>query len=232
VCVFAGGFDLPAVQAVAADEFIDVFEVVDLLDRLVDKSLVVVDVSSAATRFRLLETIRDYGWERLGEAAEGATFARRHAEYFADFSSRAGTGLRGRDEARWSDVIEVEMENLRLALTWAIASEDADLALRIVGGLAVSGYRVGVPFGNAALAAGALDGAMGHPLRALALASAAWATFRLGEYEPRCKRHETNRRATVSYARSVKPCRFSPRCSPCGPDSSNAPRPWPKSASR
>jgi predicted ATPase/class 3 adenylate cyclase len=183
LCVFAGGFDLPAVQAVAADEFIDVFEVVDLLDRLVDKSLVVVDVLSAATRFRLLETIRDYGWERLGEAAEGATFARRHAEYFADFSTRAGTGLRGRDEARWSDVIEVEMENLRLALTWAIASEDADLALRIVGGLAVSGYRVGVPFGNAALAAGALDGAMGHPLRALALASAAWATFRLGEYE-------------------------------------------------
>jgi predicted ATPase/class 3 adenylate cyclase len=181
--VFAGGFDLVAVGATATDDSIPVVDAVDLLDRLVDKSLVVVDLSSVATRYRLLETIRDYGWERLEEAAEAEAFARRHAEYFAAFSSGAGAGLRGPEEAHWSDLIEAEMENLRLALTWAITNEDADLALRIVGGLAVSGYRVGVPFGSMALDAAALGDAANHPGLALALASAAWTTFRLGEYD-------------------------------------------------
>ena len=181
--VFAGGFDLAAVAATVTDESIPVIDAVDLLDRLVDKSLLVVDVSSDTTRYRLLETIRDYGWERLEAAEETTTFARHHADYFATFSTGAGAGLRGPDEARWSDLIEAEMENLRLALTWAIANEEADLALRIVGGLAVSGYRVGVPFGSVALDAAALDGAADHPALALALASAAWTTFRLGEYE-------------------------------------------------
>ena len=146
--MFAGGFDLAVVEAVVADGSISAFDAVDLLDRLVDKSLVAVDVSTGATRYRLLETIRDYGWERLTEAEEAATFTRRHAECFAAFSERAGAGLRGPDERHWSDLIETEMENLRLALASAIETEQADLALRIVAGLAISGSRLGVPFGT------------------------------------------------------------------------------------
>ena len=79
--------------------------------------------------------------------------------------------------------MEVELENLRLALTWATETEEADLALRLVGGLAVSGYRAGCPFGDMAMSAAELDGARDHGLRPLALASAAWSAFHRGEFE-------------------------------------------------
>jgi predicted ATPase/class 3 adenylate cyclase len=178
--VFAGGFNLAAVEAVAADVPIEMMDAVDLVDRLVDKSLVTVDLSSGATRYRMLDTIRDYGRERLAEAGETATFARRHAEYFAAFAERAGAGLRGPEEGYWSHLVGVEMENLRLALRWAIDCDEAELALRLVGGLAVSGYPAGCPFGATALDAAALGGAHGHPLRALALSSAAWTALHRG----------------------------------------------------
>jgi predicted ATPase/class 3 adenylate cyclase len=181
--VFGGGFDLAGVQAVCADATLDEMDVVDLLDRLVVKSLVALDLSVGATRYRLLESIRDYAWERLGNASEAAEFARRHAEYFAAFSERAGAELRGPDEGAWSRRVDAEMENLRLALAWAIEAHDADLALRVVGGLAVSGYRVGCPFGDAALDAAALEGAQGHRLRSLALASAAWTVMHRADLE-------------------------------------------------
>lgn len=181
--VFTGGFDLGAVIAVVTDADIQTFEVLDLLDQLVNKSLVAVDVSNTATRYRLLETIADYSWERLDEASEAEAFTLRHARYFAEFSERAGVALCGPDEARWSDRVEIEMENLRRALNWAIEGSNADLALRIVGGLAVTGYRVGAPFGPLAVDAAALPGADGHPARSLALASAAWTALHLAQYD-------------------------------------------------
>ena len=181
--VFTGGFDLAAATAVVADANVHTFEVLDLLDQLVNKSLVAVDVSNETTRFRLLETIADYSWERLDDAGEAHEFAFAHARYFAAFSERAGHELCGRDEAQWSDRVEAEMENLRRALNWAIEDGNADLALRIVGGLAVTGYRVGAPFGSLAHDAADLPGAAGHPARPMALASAAWTALHLAEYE-------------------------------------------------
>ncbi len=96
--VFAGGFDLAAVEAVVTDEVVDELDVVGLIDRLVDKSLLGAEARGGATRYGALETIRDYGAERLDEADETTTFARRHAEYFAVLSEQAGQGLRGPDE--------------------------------------------------------------------------------------------------------------------------------------
>ncbi len=181
--VFTGGFDLTAATAVLADANVPSAEVLDLLDQLVNKSLVAVDVSNERTRYRLLETIADYSWERLEEAGEAHEFALAHACYFAGFSEWAGHELCGRDEARWSDRVELEMENLRRALNWAMEDGNADLALRIVGGLAVTGYRVGAPFGLLAAEAADLPGAVGHPARPMALASAAWTALHLAEYE-------------------------------------------------
>jgi predicted ATPase len=174
--VFGGGFDPP-------DATLDAMDLVDLLDHLVDKSLVALDLSGGPTRYRLLETIRDYAWERLGDADEKAEFAGRHATYFAALSVRAGTGLCGPDERAWCERVDTELENLRLALAWAIETEDADLALHVVAGLGVSGYRVSCPFGDTALEAAALQGAQGHPLRPIALSSAAWTAYQRGEID-------------------------------------------------
>jgi len=171
------------VEAITPDTTLEATEVVDILDRLVDKSLVWLDFSSRATRYRLLESIRDYAFERLEESDETSALAARHARYFAAFSEQAGRGLRGPDEGAWCVRVENELENLRLALTWAIEAEEADLALRLVAGLAVSGYRVGCPFGDVAMSAAELEAARDHRLRPLALASAAWSAFHRGELD-------------------------------------------------
>lgn len=181
--IFSGGFDLAAVNAVVTDDAIESLFVLDLLDQLVNKSLVNVDASNLTTRYRLLETIADYSWEKLEAAGETETVAHRHATYFARFSERAGVGLCGVEEAKWSDLVDAESENLRRALVWAIETEHADLALRIVAGLAVTGYRVGAPFGSLALDAAALPGAVDHPARPVALYSAAWTALHRAEYE-------------------------------------------------
>jgi predicted ATPase len=174
--VFAGGFDLASVEAVAADAQVDAAALVDLIDRLVDKSLVTVTLSAGTARYGLLETIRDYARERLDRAGEAGHVAGRHGEYFAELSERADVGLRGPDEIHWTAVVEIDLGNLRWALTWAIAHHQADLALRLIGGLA-HGSRVGMPFGRTALQAAALPAAQGHLLQPLALASAAWSAW-------------------------------------------------------
>ena len=180
--VFGGGCDLAAVEAIVTGPSLVPIDVAGLIDRLVDKSLVALDLSGS-TRYRLLESIRDYAFERLGEAGEVAALARLHAEYFSGFAERAGTGLEGPDEGEWATRVQSEMENLRLALAWAIETDEAELALRIVAGLALSGCGVGCPFGDTALEAAELDGAKGHRLRPLALSSTAWSALRCGEYE-------------------------------------------------
>ncbi len=181
--VFSGGFDLAAVQAVAAGDGIDDFEIVDVLDQLVNKSLVSVDTNDVTSRYRLLESIADYSWERLREAEETGAVAARHATHFAAFSAQAGAGLCGAEEADWSDRVDIEIENLRRALLWSIGAGLADPALRIVGGLAMTGYRVGTPFGWLALDAAEMPGGEHHPARPLALASAAWTALHLAQYD-------------------------------------------------
>ena len=74
--VFSGGFDLRGVEAVCADDAIDVDDVFDLLDSLVDKSMITVDRSGDTARYRLLETLRQYGEERLGDRARNRHAAR------------------------------------------------------------------------------------------------------------------------------------------------------------
>ncbi len=79
LAVFHGSFGLPAAEAIVADEDLDPFDVVDLVVRLVEKSLVVADPGPAGTRYRLLETIRDYAWERLEDVDEVDQVAEAHA---------------------------------------------------------------------------------------------------------------------------------------------------------
>jgi predicted ATPase/class 3 adenylate cyclase len=132
VAVFAGGFDLDGAEALCDD--IDA-DALDTLTRLADKSLVIADSVGASTRYRILETIRDYAMERLRNDQDVDAVRRRHAEYVARWSERAGAGLRGPAEREWVDAVDRELENLRTAVLWAVDAGDADLCVRLVAPL-------------------------------------------------------------------------------------------------
>ena len=89
LAVFAGGFTLEAASAVASDETIDEFAVIDLLSQLVARSLVIADTNDAGARYRLLETTRAYALEKLAEAEEIDAIKRRHAQHFRERFERA-----------------------------------------------------------------------------------------------------------------------------------------------
>jgi predicted ATPase/DNA-binding SARP family transcriptional activator len=169
VAVFRGGWTLAAAEAVCGEP--DGEDVLDVLSRLVDRSLVVAE----AGRFRMLETIRAYAEERIDEVGERSAQARRHAAFFADFAARAEAKLRGPDQRAWLDRLRVEEANLRQALDWA-RGEDSDLALRLAGSLGwywYVGRQVdGRAYVSAALdaSAGGSDAARARALQALSLA--------------------------------------------------------------
>ena len=162
--VFAGGFTLDAAESVAAGERIETFDVLDGLGQLVDKSLVVADATPVGTRYRLLETIRQYALGRLDDAGETDTTRRRHATWCAGFVAQASVGMQGRDEAAWLARLNRDIDNVRAALTWATGADDADLSLSLIGNFGMwtltsrpLGYVLG-PWAAAALATtGAAD---------------------------------------------------------------------------
>src|SRR5579884_2960282 len=82
LAVFVGGFDLDAAQAVAGDGELHRFQVLDQLSLLLDKSLVVADDRERRTRYRLLETVRQYAAEKLGESGEADAVRARHRDYY------------------------------------------------------------------------------------------------------------------------------------------------------
>jgi predicted ATPase/class 3 adenylate cyclase len=140
--VFAGGFDLSAADSVCSGEGVDSLDMVEYLGRLVDKSLLVADEVEGTTRYRMLETVRDYALERLDARAKVTDVRRLHAEHYAGFASQAGAGLRGRDERVWIERTERELENLRVAVLWSVESGNSDVACEIVGTLALEMNRL------------------------------------------------------------------------------------------
>jgi predicted ATPase/class 3 adenylate cyclase len=133
--VFSGGWSLRAAQAVTADEDLDEYDVFDLLQQLVNKSLVVVsNPGDARARYRMLESIRQYGRDRLFESGDGERMRDRHARYFVSFAEEAGPHLIRSTMLEWTDRIELELDNLRAVLAWT--TEDwPELALRITANL-------------------------------------------------------------------------------------------------
>ena len=127
--VFAGGWTLDAATAVCGDGIGDAPDVLDALARLVDRSLVVVDRGSP-TRYRLLETIRQYARDRLVESGEAEALGRRHLDHFLALAERAGPALWGPGMAEWIRRLEVDEDNLRTAIDWAL-EVDAERAARL-----------------------------------------------------------------------------------------------------
>jgi predicted ATPase/DNA-binding SARP family transcriptional activator len=160
--VFAGGFDLDAAHGVCGAAGAAAADTLDLLTVLVDHSMVVPVDGSAASRYRLLETLRAYGRERLREAGDEIGTARRHARYFVDLVERAAAGVQGPDERAWVERLLPDHDNLRAVFARARDDGDADLVLRLVSSLPeVVHIRVG--YESAVWAEQSLDLAAGHP---------------------------------------------------------------------
>jgi predicted ATPase/DNA-binding CsgD family transcriptional regulator len=103
----------------------------DVLASLIEKSLVVAEDRDGETRYRFLETIREYAAERLHEAGEEAAVARRHRDWYVDVAERAALHLRGPEQATWRARLEIEHDNLRAALGRTIERDEAEPGLRI-----------------------------------------------------------------------------------------------------
>lgn len=134
LAVFLGGFTFEAAEEVCSGELLPEYEILDLLTRLVDHSLVIADEDDQI-RYRVLETVRQYGLNKLVEAAESDEARVRHAEYFAAMADTVEASLLGDDYRRAVKQVNTELDNFRAAMTWALEHGKAELALQTAAGL-------------------------------------------------------------------------------------------------
>jgi non-specific serine/threonine protein kinase len=135
LAVFAGGFDLDSVEVVGGQDPIQRIDVLDLLARLVDKSLVQADPSNGVARYRLLEPVRQYAREQLTTSGEGTAAEASHAAYFVNLAETAEPKLMSVDRGTWVARLETEHQNLRSALSWLLSAGEAETALRLATAL-------------------------------------------------------------------------------------------------
>ncbi len=119
--VFAGGWTLEAAEFVGCGGGIEACEVLDLLEQLVNKSLVTVEAGEE-TRYGMLDTIRQYSQEKLVEGGKAEEVRNQHLEYYVDLAEREGEKVRGPDQAVILTCLEAELDNIRLALAWSLES--------------------------------------------------------------------------------------------------------------
>jgi non-specific serine/threonine protein kinase len=133
--VFQGGCSLEAAEAVCAGEGLGDYAILDLLSQLVDKSLVTARSSGECARYRLLESVRQFGIDRLKAAGEWDAARSAHLRYFLAQAERAERALDGPGEQAWLDWLELEHDNLRAALSWSLSGGQEALGLRLAGTL-------------------------------------------------------------------------------------------------
>jgi predicted ATPase/class 3 adenylate cyclase/DNA-binding CsgD family transcriptional regulator len=159
LAVFQGSFDVAAAERIAAAGEVDEVAVLDLLGRLVDKSLVQVEEApDGEVRYRLLDTIRHFGRDRLADEAEVEATQARHLAWVRDLSEKAEPTLEGGDLATLIR-LDDQLDDIRVALAWACSDpERAATAVAIVGALGMywllrARYREGIDWCREALAA-------------------------------------------------------------------------------
>ena len=137
LAVFAGSFSLEAAEAVVSDTDVPSEDVLDLLGRLVDRSLLLAEDREGEARYRMLETIRDYAQERLAESGEAAARHARHRDWCVDLVERARPEFfSGAVQAESITRLAADHDNLRAALSWTHEDPDgADAELALVSGL-------------------------------------------------------------------------------------------------
>jgi predicted ATPase/Tfp pilus assembly protein PilF/DNA-binding XRE family transcriptional regulator len=144
LAVFVGGCELTAVAAVCHGGDARNRGLLDGLSSLVDKSLLRGEVQTdGRQRFSMLEIVRDYALERLGESSDRAIVRRRHAEYYLALAEEAEPQMAGAEPAIWVVLLKREQDNLRAALDWAQETGDVMLGLRLASALWQFWYRNG-----------------------------------------------------------------------------------------
>ena len=130
--VFAGGWTLDTTEEVCSRDGIETYDVLDFLTQLVNKSLVVVmeHSQSGETRYRMLETIRQYAREKLLEVGGGEIIRDRHLAYFVKLAVQAEPELHYSNQVFWLNKLDDEIDNFRMAIEWALIN-DVEAGLRI-----------------------------------------------------------------------------------------------------
>jgi predicted ATPase/class 3 adenylate cyclase len=183
--VFAGGWTLTAAEVVGAGEGVEDWGVLDLLGSLVHKSLVQAEERAGGElRYALLETVRQYGLERLAAAGGAPAVRDRHLAHFLALAAEAEPHLTGAGQMEWLARLEGEHDNLRAALSWARAQADGERGLRLAAALCWFWYMRGDLSEGRGWLAEALARASTAPaaLRATALNGAGNLASDQGEY--------------------------------------------------
>lgn len=197
--VFAGSASLEAAERVCADDTIPGDQVLELLDALVEKSLVLA-VGDRTPRYRMLDTIREYAAGRLAEAGEAEPVRQAHVAYFTDLVEASDPHLRRAEQLDWMALLEVEYDNIVAAVRGSIAAEQASEAMRLVGSAVWYWFLGGHKLEGTALsiAAASLPGEVSDETRAIAYSAVAqFVTARPGGHPAQVEEwiHEADRLA-------------------------------------
>jgi len=122
LAVFAGGWTMEAAESVCSGEGVEQDDVLDLMAHLVDKSLIMVTREGTESRYRRLETIRQYAREKFLEAGGSEITRDRHLAYYVKLVEQAEPELYRSNQLRWLNRLDDELDNLRMALEWALAT--------------------------------------------------------------------------------------------------------------
>jgi predicted ATPase/DNA-binding CsgD family transcriptional regulator len=129
--VFAGRFNLRDAEVVGRGEVLDAQRNLDILQQLIEKSLVLSEECDGEAWYRLLEPIRQYAGARLADHGEREPSRRRHAEWYLSLAQELDRAIRGPDQVHWLSFMEREHGNFRAALRWCLEAKDGDTALRL-----------------------------------------------------------------------------------------------------
>jgi predicted ATPase/class 3 adenylate cyclase len=130
--VFMGGWTLEAAEAACSDTIVNSEDILDLLEHLINKSIVIMEETQYETRYHMLETIRQYATEKL---AEVDAWREQHASYFLTLAENIQPYLEKPEPASWLDKLENEHNNFRAALAWVREKGEVDLGLRLASAL-------------------------------------------------------------------------------------------------
>lgn len=137
--VFVGGFDLAAADAVCGLDPLAGEGVLELLQSLIEKSLVMLEERDDGARYLMLETIREYAREKLAQRGDAAAVAARHCDHYFVLAKAARNGLRGPEQADWLWRLEVEVDNIRSAVALSLAGT-VDQSIVVKFAVALQGF--------------------------------------------------------------------------------------------
>jgi predicted ATPase/class 3 adenylate cyclase len=134
LAVFVGGWTLEAAEAICGGD-VAAADVLDLLTRLVQRSLVAPEEQTREIRYKMLETVRQYAREKLQESGEEAAIRDRHSQWYLALAQRAEPELQGPEQTAWLTRLDSDHDNFRAGLEWLIDRKEVESALRLTSSL-------------------------------------------------------------------------------------------------